>query len=53
MVSSLVSGPKKFSVKKIVNVAVVNQRSCFEEHGPWLQNVGFTHLVMASGELAL
>ena len=41
--------PKIFPLKKIVNVAEVNQQHCLEESGQWLENVDQTQLVMASG----
>ena len=45
--------PKFFSVEKIVDVAEVNQWHCLQESGQWLENVGRTHLVLASGKLVL
>ena len=63
MSSILASGPrcpwsissvsKKFTQGKILSVAEVNQLSCLEESGQWLENVDLTHLVVASGKLVL
>ena len=40
--------------KKIVDAAEVNrQHRCLEESGHWLENVGRTYLVLASGKLVL
>ena len=60
MVSILASRPSLipsiqdfFSVRKIVDVAEVNQRCCLDESGQWLEDVDQTHLVLASGKLVL
>ena len=42
--------PEIFSEEKNVHIAEVNQIRCFEESGQWLQNVDWTHLVLASGK---
>ena len=42
-----------FQMKKIVDVAEVNQQHCLEESGQWLYNVDQTHLLLASGKLVL
>ena len=39
--------------QEIVDVAEINQWRCSEESGQWLENVDQTHLVPASGKLAL
>ena len=39
--------------QKIVDVAKVNLRRCFEKSGQWLENVDRTHLVLASGKTVL
>ena len=36
-----------------VNFPEVNQWSCLEESGQWLENVDQTHLELASGRLVL
>ena len=41
------------SIPEIVNVAEVNQWCCLKESGEWLDNVNWTHLVLASGKLEL
>ena len=43
--------PQNFTEENIVNVAEVNQQRCIEESGQRLENVGQTHLVLASGML--
>ena len=45
--------PEFFLEKNIVNVGEVNQQSCLEKIGQWLENVDQTHLVQARGELVL
>ena len=45
--------PKKIQMKKIANFPEVNQWSCLEESGQWLENVYQTHLELASGRLVL
>ena len=50
---SILIVPETFSDEKIVDVAGVNHRRCFEESGQWHENVGRTHLVLASGKLVL
>ena len=47
------SVPQNFTEENIVNVAEVNQQRCIEESGQWLENVGQTYLVLASGMLEL
>ena len=37
----------------MLDVAEVNQQCCLEESGQWLENVGWTHLVLASDQLVL
>ena len=37
----------------IVDVTEVNQRCCLAESGHWLENLDWTHLVLASGKLVL
>ena len=49
----MISVPQKNSEENIVNVAEVNQQSCFEEKGQWLDDVDKAHLVLASGKLVL
>ena len=44
--------PKMFS-EKIVDAADVNQWRCLELSGQWLENVDRSHLVLASGKVAL
>ena len=52
--AGLISGiPNLFQMKKIVDVAEVNQQHCLEESGQWLCNVDQTHLLLASGKLVL
>ena len=51
--SSILSVPEKFSEEQIDNIADVNQLCCQEESGQWLANVVRTHLVLATGKLAL
>ena len=43
----------KFFQMKIIDVAMVNQRSWLEESGQWLEYVNPTHLVLASGKPVL
>ena len=50
---SIPSAPKKISKEKIIDVAEVYQRRCFEESGKWLENVDQDHLVLASGKQVL
>ena len=50
---SILSIPPKISEKKIVAVSEVNQQSSLEESEPRLENVDWTHLVLASGKLVL
>ena len=58
MVSILASGLRRPRLDSqlsqfIIHVAEVNQPSRLEESGQWLDNVDQTHLVLASGKLAL
>ena len=50
---SVPSTAKKIHRKKIVDAAEVNQRCCVQESGKWLEDVDWTHLVLASGKLVL
>ena len=47
------SAPNFFSEEKIVDVAEVIKWSWPEESEQWLENVGQTHLGLASGKLVL
>ena len=63
MVSILASGPPApglipsipqiISKENIIVVADVNQQRWFEKSGQWLENVDWTHLVLASGKPVL
>ena len=44
---------KNISEEKIIDVAEVNQLHWLEESGQWLENVGQTHLVLASSKPVL
>ena len=48
---SIPSFPQKISEEKIVNIAEVNQWRRLEESETWLENVDWTHLILARGKL--
>ena len=50
---SIPTFPKFFLGKIIDDDAEVNLWRCLEESGPWLKNIDWTHLVLASGNLVL
>ena len=50
---SIPSLPKQFSEGEIVNVAEVNPWRLLKKSEQWLENVGRTHQVLASGKLVL
>ena len=43
--------PEILSDEKIVDYVEVNQQWCLEERGQWLDNVGWTYLVLVNGKL--
>ena len=47
------SNPEIVSDENIVGVAQVNQRSCLDESGQWLENNAQTHVALSSGKLVL
>ena len=49
----LIHNVPKFLDEKIVDGDEINQCRCLEESEQWLENVDWTHLVLASGKLVL